>query len=211
MVWLGFGLSWMGYALGLYGYSLVRGYNLTLNQMVSPVHWYAGKWPPAPAGNTEILPTGDQAGAQTTALVLANAPAGTAAASAGGSATPRTSAGIASTATIRAAATAHGWGNGGQWNALTHLIAAESGGNPTARNPSSGALGIAQALGHGTSCSGGTLGNEYGPQYGLTCAQAKAANSGNATQQMRWMLGYIKARYGSPAAAWQHETANHWY
>ena len=41
MVWLGFGLGWMGYAVGLYGYALVRGYNLTLAQMVSPTKWYA--------------------------------------------------------------------------------------------------------------------------------------------------------------------------
>lgn len=210
MVWLGFGLGWAGYAVGLYGYSLVRGYNLTLAQMVSPTKWYAGKWPPATAGNTEIIPTGDKAGTQTTALVLANAPAGTAA-TAGGASAPRTSAGVANTATIRAAAAVHGWGKGGQWNALTHLIAAESGGNPNATNPSSGAYGIAQALGHGTSCSSGSHGNNYGPQYGLTCKQAQQANSGNAAQQLRWMLGYIKSRYGTPAGAWQHETANHWY
>jgi hypothetical protein len=164
------------------------------------------------------LPTGGTAGAQTKALVLTNAPPGNATTKGGGGsgggggiAGPSQPARIASTATIRAAASSHGWGKGTQWNALTHLIAQESGGNATARNPSSGALGIAQALGHGTSCSGGTLGNEYGPQYGLTCAQAKAANSGNATQQLRWMLGYIKSRYGSPAVAWQHETQNNWY
>ena len=211
MVWLGFGLGWMGYAVGLYGYALVRGYNLTLAQMASPTKWYQGKWPPAAAGNEQILPTGNAAGIATTALVVANAPAGTATAGSGGGAAPGQPARIASTAAVKAAAAVHGWGSGGQWNALTHLISQESGGNATARNPSSGALGIAQALGHGTSCSGGTLGNEYGPQYGLSCAQAKAANSGNATQQLRWMLGYIKSRYGTPAAAWQHETANNWY
>ena len=210
MVWLGFGLAWLGYTTGLYGYSLVRGYNLTLAQMASPVNWYGGKWPPQPAGNTEIIPSGKQAGTQTTALVLANAPPGETATGTGVAA-PRTSARIANTATIRAAAATRGWGNGGQWNALTHLINAESGGNPTIKNPSSGALGIAQALGHGTSCSAGSLGNEYGPQYGLTCKQAQQANSGNATQQLRWMLGYIHSRYGTPAGAWQHEVANHWY
>jgi hypothetical protein len=211
VVWLGFGIIWAGYATGLYGYSLVRGYNLTLAQMVSPVKWYQGKWPPAEAGNTQILPSGTAAGIQTTALQVANAPAGTAATGAGGAAAPRTSATVANTATIRAAAAVHGWGKGGQWNALTHLIAAESGGNTGATNPSSGAYGIAQALGHGTSCSSGSHGNNYGPQYGLSCAQARAANSGNAAQQLRWMMGYIKSRYGSPAAAWQHETANNWY
>ena len=210
MVWLGFGLGWLGYTAGLYGYSLVRGYNLTLAQMVSPTKWYAGKWPPAAAGNEQIFPSGNAAGIATTALVLANAPAGTATTGGGGPA-PAQPVRVANTATVRAAAAAHGWGSGGQWNALTHLLNAESGANPTIRNPSSGALGIAQALGHGTSCSAGTLGNEYGPQYGLSCAQARQANSGNATQQLRWMMGYIKSRYGTPVAAWNHEVANNWY
>ena len=136
MVWLGFGLGWMGYAVGLYGYSLVRGYNLTLAEMVSPTKWYAGKWPPAAAGNEQILPTGNAAGIQTTALVLANAPAGTATAGSGGTSAPGQPVRVANTAAIKAAAAVHGWGSGGQWNALTHLINQESGGSPTARNPS---------------------------------------------------------------------------
>jgi hypothetical protein len=212
MVWIGMTLVWAGYSVGLYGYSLVRGYNLTLAQMVSPTKWYSGQWPPAKAGNEQILPTGNAAGLATTALVVANAPAGNAANSSGGGVTPGQSAGgLANLGVIRAAAAVHGWGSGGQWNALTHLLAAESGGSNTAQNPTSGALGIAQALGHGTSCSGGSLGNEYGPQYGLSCAQASAANSGNATQQARWMMGYIKSAYGSPANAWGHELSNNWY
>ena len=108
-------LVWAGYSVGLYGYSLVRGYNLTLAQMVSPTKWYSGQWPPAKAGNEQILPTGNAAGLQTTALVVANAPAG------------------------------------------------------------------------------------------------NAANSGNAAQQARWMMGYIKSAYGSPANAWGHELSNNWY
>lgn len=106
----------------------------------------------------------------------------------------------------------YGW-NASQFGPLVKLIAGESGWSPTARNPGSGALGIGQALGHGTSGTAGTLGNEYGPQYGLTAADARAANSGSALQQIRWTLGYIKARYGTPAAAyaaWQARTP-HWY
>lgn len=103
-----------------------------------------------------------------------------------------------------------GWG-ADQMTPLISLWTRESGWNPIARNPTSGALGIAQALGHGTSGTAGTLGNEYGAQYGLTQAEAQAANSGSALQQIRWGLGYIKARYGSPAAAWQHEQAFNWY
>ena len=29
--------------------------------------------------------------------------------------------------------------------------------------------------------------------------------------QIRWGLGYIAGRYGSPVNAWAHFQANHWY
>lgn len=95
---------------------------------------------------------------------------------------------------------------------LILLWTQESGWNPKAQNPTSGALGIAQALGHGQGDgTSGTLGNEYGAQYGLDDAQAAEANSGNALQQIRWGLGYIKQRYGTPDGAWAHETTYNWY
>jgi len=217
VVWLGFGIVWAGYAVGMWGYSLVRGYNLSGKQIISPVGFYAGSWPPdggKPAANTVIIPAGTKgtSGKTSIELTLANAPPGTGTTASGGPA-PSQSAGVASKATIRAEAAKRGWGAGGQWNALTHLINGESGGNPTIRNTSSGALGIAQALGHGTSCRAGSLGNEYGPQYGLSCADARKANSGDARQQTRWMMGYIKSRYGSPVNAWNTwQSRNpHWY
>jgi cell wall-associated NlpC family hydrolase len=105
-----------------------------------------------------------------------------------------------------------GWGPA-QMPPLVKLWTGESNWDPKARNSSSGALGIAQALGHGGRNTGGTLGNEYGAQYGLTVADAKAANSGSALQQIRWGLGYIKARYGSPQAAYSAWLSRnpHWY
>lgn len=105
----------------------------------------------------------------------------------------------------------YGW-SPAQMGPLILLWTRESGWNPNARNPTSGAYGIAQALGHGgagTAAANGT--NEYGAQYGLTDAEARSANSGSALWQIRWGLGYIKSRYGSPAAAWQHETQFGWY
>jgi hypothetical protein len=209
MVAIGMGLAFVSYSLGLWGYSLVRGYNLSAKQIISPTGPYTGKWPPPLAGNTVIIPNGSAADVQTTALVLTNPPGNSLA----GGAPSAAAGGIANTATIRQVAQGYGWGSGGNWNALTHLIAGESGGNPTIKNQSSGALGIAQALGHGSGCSAGTLGNEYGAEYGLSCAQARAANSGNAVQQLRWMLGYIKAVYGSPAAAYSTwlSRSPHWY
>jgi hypothetical protein len=33
----------------------------------------------------------------------------------------------------------------------------------------------------------------------------------SARTQIRWGLRYIKGRYGSPHAAWEHELAAGWY
>lgn len=87
----------------------------------------------------------------------------------------------------RAMMMAAGWG-AGQWPSLQALWTQESGWNANAVNPSSGAYGIPQALGHGH-------------PYAL----------GDARAQIAWGLNYIKQRYGSPAAAEAHERANNWY
>jgi hypothetical protein len=113
-------------------------------------------------------------------------------------------------AILQETAAQDGWGSGSEWQALSNVENAEAGFNPTAENASSGALGLAQALGHGNANTAGTLGNQYGG-YGLTDAQAKAANSGNAADQALWMVNYIKSTYGNPEAAWAHEEADHWY
>ncbi|HEV2317346.1 MAG TPA: hypothetical protein VGV89_07215 [Thermoplasmata archaeon] len=105
----------------------------------------------------------------------------------------------------------YGWA-ASQMPPLILLWTRESNWNPNARNTTSGAYGIAQALGHGgagTAAANGT--NEYGAEYGLTDAEARAANSGVALWQIRWGLGYIKSVYGSPAAAWAHEVQFGWY
>lgn len=114
-------------------------------------------------------------------------------------------------AILQQTAAQFGWGSGPQWQALSSVEMAEAGFNPNATNPQSGAYGLAQALGHGQgSATQGTVTNEYGG-YGLSAAQAKLANSGNAAMQALWMCNYIKDTYGSPAAAWAHEQADHWY
>jgi hypothetical protein len=99
--------------------------------------------------------------------------------------------GVVQTA-MKLAAAARGW-TGAQWNALNAVEMAEAGYNLNAKNPSSGAYGLAQFI-NGPS--------EYA-QYG-----------GNATTvggQITAMLNYIAQRYGTPAAAWAHEQAFHWY
>ena len=103
-----------------------------------------------------------------------------------------------------------GW-SGDQFLPLVSLWNKESSWKPRARNPTSGAFGIAQALGHGVPGGAAPDGtNEYGG-FGLSTAQAKAANSGSSYWQIMWGLHYIAATYGSPSAAWSHEQSHDWY
>lgn len=80
-----------------------------------------------------------------------------------------------------------------QWGALQTLWQGESGWDEHARNKSSGAFGIPQAL--------------------PASKMGRAAVGGDAGAQIRWGLGYIRDRYGSPAqalSAWQSRDP-HWY
>lgn len=88
-------------------------------------------------------------------------------------------------------AAGYGW-VGDQWTALDNLWTRESNWSNTARNPSSGAYGIAQFLDSTWSTVGGT-------------------KTSDPTLQIHYGLAYIKARYGSPAAAWSHEQSAGWY
>jgi hypothetical protein len=81
-----------------------------------------------------------------------------------------------------------GWPSS-QYSCLDSLWERESGWNPYAANPYSGAYGIPQAL------------------PGAKMASAGSDWATDAATQIRWGLGYIKATYGSPCAAWNHETA----
>lgn len=94
-----------------------------------------------------------------------------------------------------------GWGTGNEWQALLTVATRESGVDPTARNPSSGAWGIAQSLGHGFVGGPASNGvNEYGG-YGLSPAQSRAASLGDPKPQCLWMCRYIRDRYGDPLKA----------
>jgi hypothetical protein len=86
----------------------------------------------------------------------------------------------------------YGWSSG-QFSCLDYLWTRESGWNPYATNPTSGAYGIPQAL----------------PSSKMATAGADWQT--NPATQIRWGLGYIKATYGSPCGAWAHETAYGWY
>lgn len=80
-----------------------------------------------------------------------------------------------------------------QWPFLKDLGMRESGWRTTIANPSSGAYGIPQAL------------------PGSKMASAGADWRTNPATQIRWMLQYIKERYGSPSGAISHHDANNWY
>ena len=85
-----------------------------------------------------------------------------------------------------------GW-SASEFSCLNALWDRESGWNPNAANPSSGAYGIPQAL------------------PGSKMATAGADWQTDAATQIRWGLGYIKASYGSPCGAWGHEESSGWY
>lgn len=93
---------------------------------------------------------------------------------------------------VRQIASRKGWG-AAEVQAWLNVINAESGGSMTARNPSSGAYGIAQFI------SGA---GEYA-QYG--------GNANTLSGQLVAMANYISQRYGTPIGAWAHELSNHWY
>jgi hypothetical protein len=97
----------------------------------------------------------------------------------------------------RQLAAAYQWAHGPQWRCLDALWNRESGWSATARNPRSGAYGIAQALGHGPT-------NQYPPGP----ANPPRSDPG---AQIRWGLGYIAATYTTPCAAWAHEQTDSWY
>lgn len=85
-----------------------------------------------------------------------------------------------------------GWGQS-QFPALDKLWQHESGWNPHAKNPSSGAYGIPQALPASKMASAG-------PDW-----------KNNPATQIAWGLQYIKGRYGSPNGAWGFWQKHHWY
>jgi hypothetical protein len=80
-----------------------------------------------------------------------------------------------------------------QFSCLDSIYSQESGWNVHADNPSSSAYGIPQAL----------------PGSKMSSAGSHWAD--DATTQIRWGLGYIKGRYGTPCGAWRFKQSHGWY
>lgn len=74
-------MTWLGYSLGLEGWCLWQDYDLTLGQLMSPAHPYAGTWPPKliPAGQTWPGGAAGSTGGGTSSTPSPAAAAGTAA------------------------------------------------------------------------------------------------------------------------------------
>jgi murein DD-endopeptidase MepM/ murein hydrolase activator NlpD len=80
-----------------------------------------------------------------------------------------------------------------QWGCLDNLWMGESGWRYTAENSSSGAYGIPQSL------------------PGSKMASAGADWRTTPVTQIKWGLGYIQERYGSPCGAWGFKQGHGWY
>lgn len=92
----------------------------------------------------------------------------------------------------RQMAARRGW-TGQDWRALDQIATAESGWNPKAVNPSSGAAGIPQML--------PSAHPDINVQQFLS----------NPMQQIRWYLNYIQQRYGTPTEALDVRNQQGWY
>jgi hypothetical protein len=86
----------------------------------------------------------------------------------------------------------YGWSQS-QFGCLDLLWTRESNWNPLAHNPYSGAHGIPQSL------------------PGSKMASVGADWYSNPVTQIKWGLGYIQDRYGSPCSAWGHSQSVGWY
>jgi hypothetical protein len=86
----------------------------------------------------------------------------------------------------------YGW-SADQFSCLDEIYIHESGWNPSASNPYSGAYGIPQAL-------PGDKMAAFGSDWQT-----------NPATQLAWGLTYIRDRYGSPCGAWAFWQSHNWY
>lgn len=82
---------------------------------------------------------------------------------------------------------------GDQFQCFSNIVDHESSWNYQADNPSSDAFGLVQAL------------------PGSKMSSAGSDWQTNPATQIKWGLGYMNDRYGSPCGAWNFWQANNWY
>jgi hypothetical protein len=86
----------------------------------------------------------------------------------------------------------YGWGSS-QFSCYNKIIMRESMWKVHADNPTSSAYGIPQAL------------------PGRKMASAGPDWRNNPATQIKWGLGYVKSRYGTPCGAWGFKSSHGWY
>lgn len=86
----------------------------------------------------------------------------------------------------------YGWGSK-QFSCYNNIIMRESAWKVSADNPTSSAYGIPQAL-------PGSKMASAGPDWRT-----------NPATQIKWGLGYVKSRYGTPCSAWSFKSSHGWY
>ena len=86
----------------------------------------------------------------------------------------------------------YGWG-ASEFSCYNKIIMRESVWDTFADNPTSSAYGIPQAL------------------PGSKMASAGSDWRTNPATQIKWGLGYVKSRYGTPCSAWSFKSAHGWY
>jgi Skp family chaperone for outer membrane proteins len=86
----------------------------------------------------------------------------------------------------------YGWG-GSEFSCYNKIIMRESAWKVHADNPTSSAYGIPQAL------------------PGSKMASAGPDWRNNPATQIKWGLGYVKSRYGTPCSAWGFKSSHGWY
>lgn len=89
----------------------------------------------------------------------------------------------------RREAARRGW-TGYQWTALDRLWTRESGWGRVYNRAGSGACHVPQAL---------------------PCSKIPGGINASFRTAIRWGLGYISGRYGTPVAAWDHSQRHGWY
>lgn len=110
-----------------------------------------------------------------------------------GTAPPSPASAAATKSIFRMYAASYGW-VGAEWVAIEQIVGEEDASwDVHATNPNGGAYGVPQAL------------------PGSKMASAGPDWQNSAATQAKWMMAYIKGRYGDPIKAQQFHLANGWY
>lgn len=178
---------------GIFVYSAVTNKS-TLKVLHSVV---TGTAPNTVPSNASLLNSDTSAGASAPAPAPAT----------GGGGAPISSSNSANQAMGKLLAAQRGW-TGSQWTDLQSLWTRESGWSNTADTRKSGAGGDNMSS---TVFAYGIAQARPAEKYPKPGWPPDKGGSADPQTQIIWGLDYIQSVYGTPSAAWAHETANSWY